>query len=357
MTIMIQKILLACLVLTTSGLHAQTDEDMLFPRKVVVEEGSGTWCQYCVRGIVGMKKMQERYPDTFIGIVSHSNDPMETASYNMLHSQFFSSGLPNCVMNRKKTLVLDPSFELLEEAYLQECAPTNVGIQIEASFTTEATEEISMTATTTFGFSQEDAAFRIAFVLIENDVTGTDSKYAQANAYSKYCGSEVAGMPMDGFEELPYLVPAEDMAYENVARGIYKSYLGTLNSIPTIVEKGTEYKYSYLIDKATLQNANISQKKQLEAIVLLIDSHTGEIVNADKAKVSTPSTNGIKKSGTTFPVVRVSHYRISVEGTHEEPHVFTLDGREVPNKNLPKGVYLIEAIHDGHRFVQKVRVD
>lgn len=37
-------------------------------RNVVVEEGTGTWCGYCPRGTVAIKRMNEKYPDQFIGI-------------------------------------------------------------------------------------------------------------------------------------------------------------------------------------------------------------------------------------------------------------------------------------------------
>ena len=42
-----------------------------YDRVTVVEEGTGTWCGWCVRGIVALEYMRENYPDKFIGIGVH----------------------------------------------------------------------------------------------------------------------------------------------------------------------------------------------------------------------------------------------------------------------------------------------
>lgn len=336
-----------------STLHCK---EFLFPRKVVVEEGSGTWCQYCVRGIVGMKKMRERYPDSFIGIVSHSNDIMATSSYSQLHSKYFSAGLPNSIMNRKNDLIMDPSFENLEKAYKQECIPSDIGITVEANFSSVEKESIDIATTTTFGFSKENVAYRIVFVLIEDNVQGTGSSYEQKNAYAKESGTPLAGIPMDGFEDLPYVVPAEKMIYENVARGIYKSFMGTLNSVPYSVEKGKGYKYSYSIDKNSLKSAKVNKKENLEVVAILLDTNTGEVINADKVKVKEYNANSICKPVTATRNIYVENGVIHVDGLYDMLHVFTLDGINVSNSNLQEGIYLVQVIRGNETAIQKVIV-
>lgn len=331
-------------------------KEYYFPRKVVVEEGSGTWCQYCVRGIVGMHEMRKRYPDTFIGIVSHYNDVMAASSYNSLHSKFFSAGLPNSVMNRKSELVMDPSFINLEEAYLKELIPSDIGIQVEASFASEAKDAINITTTTTFGFSKENVAYRIALVLIEDSVRGTGKGYEQLNAYTKESGGRFDGIEMGGFENLPFTVPAEKMVYENVARGIYKSYMGNLNSVPYTVEKGESYNFSYEISKADLKNAKVLNKDYLEVVALLLNTNTGEIVNADKIKVMPYDPMGIKNTGISQLEVYAENGSIYVDGIYDIFHVFTLDGVEINSSHLESGIYLVQVIIGKNITVRKVIV-
>ncbi|MDE6279924.1 MAG: hypothetical protein K2M05_08110, partial [Paramuribaculum sp.] len=58
-------------------------------RNVVVEEGTGTWCGWCPRGIVGMEKMVNKYPDgTYIPIAVHGRDIMQVESYIPLVTGF-----------------------------------------------------------------------------------------------------------------------------------------------------------------------------------------------------------------------------------------------------------------------------
>ena len=55
----------------------------IFPKAVVYEEGTGTWCGWCVRGHVGLKDMYHNHPDgSFIGIAVHNADPMVLTEYD-----------------------------------------------------------------------------------------------------------------------------------------------------------------------------------------------------------------------------------------------------------------------------------
>ena len=331
-------------------------KEYLFPRKVVIEEGSGTWCKYCVRGIVGMQEMKKRYPENFIGIVSHKGDVMAASSYAQLHSKFFSAGLPNSVVNRKSNLVVDPALENLEKAFKKECIPSDIGIEVTASFTSNNKDAIDIRTTTTFGFSEENVAYRIALVLVEDNVTGTGQQYEQLNAYTKESGGQFDGMEMGGFENLPYVVPADQMVYENVARGIYKSFVGNLNSVPYIVEKGVGYKFSYTIDKTSFKSAKVNNKENLLIVALLLDTNTGEIINADRVKVGEYNPLDMTNSEISELKVYAIDGRICVEGTYDNLHVFTSNGIEVGSDNLQYGIYFVQIIRGSDIIVRKVYV-
>ena len=51
-------------------------------KKVVAEELTGTWCGWCIRGIVTFEEMKAKYPDTFIAIAVHGgSDVMKDEEY------------------------------------------------------------------------------------------------------------------------------------------------------------------------------------------------------------------------------------------------------------------------------------
>ena len=39
-----------------------------FPRRVVMEEATGTWCGWCVRGLETISRLSKEYPKNFIAI-------------------------------------------------------------------------------------------------------------------------------------------------------------------------------------------------------------------------------------------------------------------------------------------------
>src|SRR5687767_13891000 len=52
------------------------------PKKVVVEEATGTWCTWCPRGAVFMDMIAEDFADIAIPIAVHNSDPMEVPEYD-----------------------------------------------------------------------------------------------------------------------------------------------------------------------------------------------------------------------------------------------------------------------------------
>jgi len=88
----------------------------IFTKNVVYEEGTGTWCGWCPRGLVGLNTMAHDYPGgSWIGIGVHNGDPMKVTEYDNGIGTFIG-GYPSGVMNREN--VFDPGLSTLEPAYL-----------------------------------------------------------------------------------------------------------------------------------------------------------------------------------------------------------------------------------------------
>ncbi|MDR0505214.1 MAG: Omp28-related outer membrane protein [Dysgonamonadaceae bacterium] len=244
----------------------------IFPKKVVVEEGTGTWCQWCTRGIVGMAMMKERYPETFIGIAVHNNDPMTVSAYDRIMQEKFFTDYPSMVVSRKSSLTGDPYYDI-ENFYEKEIdVPAQIGIELKGMFTDDEKNKLTLKTTTTFGYSGE-ANFKLAYVLIENNIIESDQAYWQSNAYSGGNNGE-----MGGYENKPSKI--KNQVYNDVARGIYSVFTGITGSIPAQVIEMEPVDHTYTL---TLPS-NVLNKDNLEVAVLLLDSN-GEIVNADKVEI------------------------------------------------------------------------
>ncbi|MDO4212438.1 MAG: Omp28-related outer membrane protein [Bacteroidales bacterium] len=262
----------------------------VFKRRMVVEEHTGAWCGYCVRGIVGLKEMKEKYGDDFIGIGIHNNDQYAITAYDNFIGGYMS-GYPNSIVNRSGSAV-DPSYTNLYNRYQAMDAQADADIAVEATYDTEG--KINFTAHSRFAFSETNADYRVAFVVLENQLPIVQTNY--------YDGS---GSAMGGFENLPRQAKID---IDDVARGIYPSTTGNKGSIPAIVSKGEVYDYSYSV-KPTFKNG-----KNVEVVALLIDGKTGEIINGVKTSRIIGLTEGepvdpVNPGGGTDPdpVVNLTH--------------------------------------------------
>ena len=262
-----KKLLLSiAMLLMAISVFAQKE---VYPRRMVVEEGTGTWCQYCVWGIVGMEYMAKNYPDNFIGIAVHSGDQMDIEDvYGLSYSSF-----PSAYFNRKE--LSSPSSYTMEQFLKNQSGlTTNAMVKINSVTYSDDYKHLKVSANTRFAFDKTGADYRLAYVITEDEV----GPYLQNNAYAGESGE------MGGFEKLPSPTP---VVYNDVARGIYPSLTGVEGSVPTTISACTDYSYDYSIDIPK----NYDNSANLKLTILLYDATTGEIMNADRAACPAGKSN------------------------------------------------------------------
>ena len=292
-----------------SDSHAQftlVGQSERYERKVVVEEGTGTWCGYCPRGIVGMRTMLENHPDNFIPIAVHDDDNMYSSSYGELNWRF--GGFPACTMNRKYDF--DPNAADLEKFYQQEVNQAVARIDMEAQWADEAQTKVQIKTVSRFALDMTEE-YRIAYAVTESGV----GPYLQANYYS-------GGEEMGGFEKEPGAV---SILHDHVARSI-SALNGEPGSVPVQPKGMTDYEYSYTLSLPD----NIDNKENIQLVVLLINQETGEIVNADNVRFS-----GISAYNPTVGIDEI----IIEETTDNCYH--DLQGRPINGYPTQKGIYII----------------
>ncbi len=324
------------------------------PYKMVVgEEGTGTWCGWCVRGAVYMDSMAMKYPDTWIGIAVHNGDPMLVEEYDAGIGPLIGFSYPGGIVNR--AIACDPS--VFEVNYLQEIdviAPA--GIIVENKSFNASTGELSFTLTADFIATVSD--YRFNAVIVENGVTGTGDGWDQANSYS---GGTYG--PMGGYEDLPNPVPAEDMVYEHVARVILGGFDGVEGSLPGTVIAGEVHSYDFSIVISEDWDIN-----QLEIVGMLIDNATGQIKNGTKDHLITgvPDTDAYS-SIIVYPNPAKDAVVISNvdKGTVS---IYNLNGQLVLEKQnvigsvkldisiFENGTYIVKVITDTNTMTSKLNI-
>jgi len=249
-------------------------------KKVVGEEGTGTWCGWCPRGTVALDSMEAFFSDEFIGIAVHNSDPMEVAEYDSgLNFQGFPSGKINRVLH------INPSdFRLGLEVTKKAVSPMAVDLVATGN---ESDRTISVEFSTESVTQLIDKDFRMSVIIMEDNVTGTTSNYNQTNNFSGTAPGVLVGVDGVDWSTLPNPVLAADIDYDHVARAILGGFDGLAESIPANLSAGDVITEVFSWTVPTTMNMD-----ELHAIAMIIDNATGAIINAEKSEIDVvTSTN------------------------------------------------------------------
>lgn len=257
-------------------------------KRPVVEEYTGTWCQYCIRGYAGMEYMTHNFED-FIGIVYHNQDPMEV----LVSTQFpeGGGGFPYARFDRTKDVDAfygdQPSSSYkfgLDAAWLERrhntYCPADIDVKVEWN---DDETELNITSTVNFVKDENSKIYRIAYALLQDEMTGNGASWAQHNGYSG--NTSFYNHPlMDEYARAAGSI--NGLVFNDVYMGGSETG-GIANSLPYDIKKDTPYEHSYTIKladiKGTRTNPIIQDKKKLKVVALLISSR--KIINGAKAFV------------------------------------------------------------------------
>lgn len=331
-------------------------------RVIVCEELTGTGCGYCPRGIEGLKMMYEKHPNEFLGIGIHlfsDTDPMyiNDGSYHQILTHMTDA--PKCIINRNTSLIGDPYFDI-EDMFAKESNKyPNMNVKMYVT-PIDNNQKIEITTDLTFINSIEESNYRIAFVVLEDQVdkdkNGKD--IPQFNGFSGNAGA------MNGWGDRPEMVK---WSFDDVARGIY-NYNGLYNSVPSRIQAMQTYRYTYTLDMPyTLHFENV------RIAALIINAETKLIENAGVIKYAdfgqTPPPVGIdetveEKNPVVVRTTENGFELASMQEGKKEIYLYSTSGilqyHKTENSSvatLPvkdNGIYIIRIIQDNHTTDLKV---
>lgn len=268
----------------------------------VVEEFTGTWCGYCPYGMVGMSKAHEKYGDKVALIAAHSGDVMEIEGYKDILGGVGS--FPSAFMNREVDFYPD-SYSIL---YTINNAMNRVvpgAVKAVASWSDNNKTIVTIDTETTFQYNDNDGKFGLAYVIVADGLKGTSSSWRQSNFLSGGSG--------DSDMQFWYNAPSSvsDIEFNHVAIAAHDVVHGVNGSVNPTIKAGESQRFSYQVDLSS--NQLVQDKSKLKAIVLLVESETGNIVNAaispigDTAPSIVGDINSDKEVNVTDVVTLISY--------------------------------------------------
>lgn len=301
-----------------------------FHKTQVIEEGTGTWCGYCVYGYAGMEYIRDNYStNDVIGIALHNGDEMEVLNEGLCYEFAYNNftGFPCSFLNRNWAEEVYPDPETLVEA-VEGAADVPALCEINAILQPSGNDRVvTLFTDAQFVLPAEKGTYGFAYTVVEDNV----GPYLQSN-YMTDCGYDAYG-----FENLPN--PCL-LKYNDVARNCShpEPFEG---SIPE-VKIGRTYSYAtvlHLDDVTNLDNYRV--------IAMVVNQKTGAIENATEVKSPTyGGLTGINAVSVASRFAQGVNGGIIISGETSGVKVYGLDGKMVAaangnRVNVPAGVYFV----------------
>ncbi|XZF13349.1 choice-of-anchor J domain-containing protein [Chitinophagaceae bacterium MMS25-I14] len=247
-------------------------------KKLLVEEATGTWCGWCVRGIVYMDSLWGLHPNNVSLIAVHDQDPMMVSSYDNYIGTLIS-GYPSVVIDRRE--VADPS-DLLDIYSAENNYFGFADITLGTMTISGTSFSLPVTVKPAINLSGD---YRLVMTLTEDNVHGTtDHTQGASLAWDQhnYYTSTLANLPLSGqgvnYQTQPEYIPAANMFYNFVGRSITPSTTGTAGVLPTSMTASSTYNATLT---ATLNSS--WNKSKMRAVVMLVRASDGAVLNSNWA--------------------------------------------------------------------------
>lgn len=272
--------------------------DAVPKRHSVLEEYTGTWCGYCPRGYVGLEVMNRLFPDDFIALSYHNDDPMEVMgddSYPQTVSSF-----PAAYLDRRLNVDAYGGYDLsassfgIDKAWLEACDEVSEASVSARAWLSDDKSSVVAKAEALFPLAVDKAKYAIELVLVADSLTGTTAKWMQENYYAK--GAE-GTFPEPEFAKFTggdkYV---SGLKFNDIVVATSRLLDGLYN-LPESIEADKTYEAEAEIPFSRVVTTNldpiVQNKKNLHVVALLINTSTGYVVNAAKTKVYEDEAAGI----------------------------------------------------------------
>lgn len=257
------------------------DNDVItssFARQLVIDEGTGTWCNNCPAGILWLDEMEEQYPGQCNILTTHANDVISNTDY-WPHLGFYA--VPYFMLNR----ISASKGSNLNKFSSYYSDPTIASIEVKEYYLTEDEDGLYAKMDVTFAqdIDNSDGRYGVCYVITapfyEPDGSGTwrQQNNCSTSTYEQYYF-------------LPSYIPPYLSYYENVTataqnafspvEGLIAMQFGAYH--PETVE--TELEIPMLVDDVTYS----------KVVAMVIDTTTGQVVNSGSCDFGKPTFDPVE---------------------------------------------------------------
>lgn len=312
------------------------DPALVAERKILLEQFTTEKCGYCPGGAARIKSVIEKpeFKGKVHWVAHHAGfytDPY-TIPESESYMRFYGTGgtfAPAMMIDRT---VLTGSVPVM-------------GVGSEAEITNYFTQALNVPTTITVGISQENSIATDRKVKIT--AQGVD-KSGTPPAEDLYV---VIFLLENGITTNSQNGGGAGYVHNNLIRKVMNGAAGT-----RIEWNGNAYSVTA---EATLPEAWNAENMDVVAFVAknyMNPINNAQVLNAEKTKLSMTSATAIDNVFGNDIFVYSENGTIVVKGEYTSINVYSIDGKEFRNNNLPKGIYIVKVENNGQHIVKKVMV-
>ncbi|MBR5804064.1 MAG: choice-of-anchor J domain-containing protein [Bacteroidaceae bacterium] len=332
-----------------------------FPRTLLLEKATGTWCVNCPEVISFIQEVEERYGSQIVCVEAHWGPP--EYGKDPFHYSPYTTGMkvnsyPTVRLNRDSSNPITGGSPAQNIAKIRKMLskPTIAKIDMELAY--EETDTVLTSAKVVFANDLDNSTgkYRVGYILIEKTIQSDE--VGQINGVNNETQGE--------FYYMKSPVPTDLMWYTNVVRNDNNAFLGIKNSLPSAIEAGVEY----TVDAKMGIPSSVYDKNNLAIIAVVMNYYTDEVLNVVEVKVpENPYKVGNTSKESTDVNVSLKNGILQVQTPLQEKfslEVISVDGRQVAlltgegsgqfdlSQIVQHGLYFLRIRQEGYVWVEKV---
>lgn len=252
--------------------------------QALMEEYTGTWCQYCTRGWAAMEYIKENYPD-FVTAAYHNGDPMQvTNSYPASISGFPAASFDRAVVGDPMFGTLSNSTDVhsVEDILAINAEATPWALKLTHTWPYDNILTANLDVINVEGF--ENGNYKIGYLLVCDGLSGEGSSWNQVNYY--------AAQAPQYFTELNWFCKGGQYGQSSVSGLVFNDvvvsidgYKGVNGSVPSAMAAGEKITVSKSWDLNKIKPELIPDKNKLRIVAFVLDSK-GKSLNATKDHIT-----------------------------------------------------------------------
>lgn len=341
-------------------------------KRVVIEEGTGTWCSNCPNGFLAIEHLEELYPGQIIAVGAHNGDSFAYEDYvQFLGITAFPSGRINRIdtiyspvtyVNEKPSFTSESGNETFTDIVNREMEePTYSDVSIESAVYDANRNMFEVKTKLKYALDMQSLNQNLCYVIVENKLPEYQSNnlYLQTDPFYGEWGKGGQYGSANAF----YI-------FNDVARKFVSSFNGIGGSVPSYAKADEEI--SYTVSQSA--PGNVTNWDNAEVVCMLLDANTGKIVNAVKSSFTKGSV-GINDINGGDNLVQVYNddnnvYAMFCDASDAKIEIYDMSGKlvylisgnYVANESVCidasgfSGIYIIRVVTDDNTYIKKLSI-